>query len=56
MDNDVTIIDTKLLKYTLVIHSKEWEKRHVDDQNNFFNIIKFINYLKNKPKIKKIIN
>ena len=53
MDNDVTIIDTKLFKYTLVMHSKEWEKRHVDDQNNYFNIIKFINYLKNKPKSKK---
>ena len=35
------------------MHSKEWEKRHVDDQNNYFNIIKFINYLKNKPKSKK---
>ena len=53
MDNDITIIDTKLFKYTLVIHSKEWEKRHVEDQNNYFHIIKFINYLKDKPKSKK---
>jgi hypothetical protein len=53
MDNDITVIDTKLFKYTLVIHSKEWEKRHTDDQNNYFNVVKFINYLKNKPKKKK---
>ena len=53
IDNDITIIDTKLFRYTLVIHSKEWEKRHEEDQNNYFNIIKFINYLKNKPKSKR---
>ena len=53
LDNDITIIDTKLFRYTLVIHSKEWEKRHETDQNNFFNIIKFINYLENKPKSKR---
>ena len=40
-------------QYTLVIHSKEWEKRHVEDQNNYFHVIKFINYLKDKPKSKK---
>ena len=53
IDNDITSIDTKLFKYTLVIHSKEWEKRHTDDKINYFDIIKFINYLKNKPKSKK---
>ena len=53
IDNDITSIETKLFKYTLVIHSKEWEKRHEDDRNNYFNIIKFIDYLKNKPKGKK---
>jgi hypothetical protein len=52
MDNDVTSIDTKLFKYTLVIHSKEWEKRHVDDRNNCFDIMKFIKYL-GKPRSKK---
>ena len=52
MDNDITSIDTKLFKYTLVIHSKEWEKRHVDDMNNCFDIMKFINYL-GKPRSKK---
>lgn len=53
IDNDITSIETKLFKYTLVLHSKEWEKRHVDDRNNYFDIIKFLNYLKNKPKGKK---
>ena len=53
IDNDITSIDTKLFKYTLVIHSKEWEKRHTDDRNNFFDIVKFIDYLKGKPKRKK---
>ena len=53
IDNDITSIDTKLFKYTLVIHSKEWEKRHQKDRNNFFDVLKFVNYLKNKPKSKK---
>ena len=52
IDNDITWIDTKLFKYTLVIHSKEWEKRHVDDRNSCFDIVKFIEYL-GKPKSKK---
>jgi hypothetical protein len=53
MDNDATVIDVKLFKYTLVIYSKEWEKRHEDDQSNFFDIIKFVNYLRKKPKSNK---
>ena len=53
IDNDITSIDTKFFKYTLVIHSSEWEKRHQNDKNNVFDILKFINYLKNKPKSKK---
>ena len=53
IDNNITTIDTKIFKYTLVIHSKEWEKRHENDKNNCFDIIKFINYLKDKPKSKK---
>ena len=52
IDNEVTSIDTKLFKYTLVIYSKEWEKRHEEDKDNVFNIIKFINYLKDKPRNK----
>ena len=53
IDNDITSIETKLFKYTLVIHSKEWDKRHEDDRNNYFDIILFLNCLKNKPKGKK---
>ncbi len=53
VDNDVTVIETRLFKYTIVVYSKEWENRHEDDQKNFFDIIKFINYLKDKPKSKK---
>ena len=52
IDNDITSIETKYFKYTLVIYSKEWEKRHEKDKNNFFDIVKFINYLKDKPKNK----
>ena len=52
IDNDITSIETKIFKYTLVIHSKEWEKRHENDKNNYFDILKFINYLKDKPKNK----
>jgi transcriptional regulator NrdR family protein len=49
IDNDITSIETNMFKYTLVIYSKEWEKRHEKDKNNFFDIKKFINYLKGKP-------
>ena len=52
IDNDITTIETKYFKYTLVIYSKEWEKRHENDKNNFFDVLKFINYLKDKPKNK----
>ena len=50
IDNDITSIDTKAFKYTLIIYSKEWEKRHEKDKNNTFDILKFINYLKERPK------
>ena len=50
IDNDMTSIDTKVFKYTLIIYSKEWEKRHEKDKNNTFDILKFINYLKDRPK------
>ena len=52
IDNDITTIDTKTFKYTLMIYSKEWEKRHESDKNNFFDLLKFIKYLNNKPKNK----
>ena len=52
IDNDITTIDTKIFKYTLIIYSKEWEKRHEGDENNFFELLKFIKYLNSKPKNK----
>ena len=54
LDNDITIIDTDKFKYTLVTYSKEWDKEKKDDPNcNYFNIAKFMQYLKDKPKNKK---
>ena len=53
IDDGVTSIDTKLFKYTLIIYSKEWERRHEKDKNNVFDILKFIKYLKDKPKKKR---
>ena len=42
IDNDITTIDTNMFKYTLIIYSKEWEKRHEGDKNNYFDLLKFI--------------
>ena len=54
LDNDITIIDTSKFKYTLVTYSSLWEKERKDDKNsNYFNILKFMEYLKDKPKGKK---
>jgi len=53
MDSDITSIDTTIFNYTLIVYSKEWEKRHESDKNNCFDILKFVNYLKGKPKSKK---
>ena len=52
IDNDITSIDTSIFKYTLIVYSKEWEKRHETDNNNILDIVKFMNYLKDKPKSK----
>ena len=48
MDKDINTIDTKDFRYTLVINSNEWEKRHNSENMNCFNLLKFINYLKEK--------
>ena len=53
IDNNITSINTKTFKYTLIVYSKEWEKRHENDKNSFFDLLKFIKYLKDKPKSKK---
>ena len=50
LDNDITIINTDIFKYTLVIYSQKWDERQNEENNNYFNISKFIEYLKNKPK------
>jgi len=51
IDKDITIIDTKKLRYTLVTYSKEWEKDRKNDNNkNYFDMSKFMEYLKDKPK------
>lgn len=53
LDNDITIIDTSKFKYTLITYSKEWEERKKEKNSNYFNMIKFMEYLKDKPKGKK---
>ena len=51
LDNNITIVDTAKFKYTLVIYNILWEKeRKEDNNNNYFDILKFMEYLKGKPK------
>ena len=52
LDNDVTIIDTSKFNYTLVTFSLLWEKERKEEKNNtnYFNLIKFMEFLKDKPK------
>ena len=44
------MIDTDMVKYTLIIYSKKWDERKNEENNNYFNICKFMEYLKDKPK------
>ena len=54
LDNDITIIDTSKFKYTLVTYSILWEKERKQEKNaNYFNVEKFMEYLKDKPNGKK---
>ena len=58
IDKDVTSIDLKHFRYTLIVNSNEWEKRHSDGSaKDYFNLIKFLSYLheKSKNKNKKIL-
>ena len=49
LDNEVTIINTAKFKYTLVTYSMLWEKERKKDKNsNYFNLIKFMEFLKDK--------
>ena len=51
LDNNITMIDTTKFKYTLVTYSLLWEKERKKEKNcNYFNIEKFLEYLKDKPK------
>ena len=50
LDNDITMVDTDMFKYTLIIYSKKWDERKNEENNNYFNICKFMEYLKDKPK------
>ena len=50
LDKDITSIDVKDFRYTLIINSNEWEKRHSDGSNNYFNLIKFLTYLIERPR------
>ena len=50
LDKEITSIDIKDFRYTLIINSNEWEKRHADGANNYFNLIKFLKYLKERPR------
>ena len=52
LDKDVTSVDLKHFRYTLVVNSNEWEKRHSDGSSDYFNLIKFLSFLKDKPKKK----
>ena len=54
LDKKINILDVKYFRYTLIVYSNEWEKRHKNVINtehpDGFNLIKFIDRLKNKPK------
>ena len=53
LDKDITSIDIKDFRYTLIINSNEWEKRHTDGESTYFNLIKFLIYLKERPRKRK---
>ena len=53
LDKEITSINLKDFRYTVVVNSNEWEKRHKAGENNYFDLIKFLDYLKDKPKNKK---
>ena len=54
LDKKVNILDVKYFRYTLIAYSNEWEKRHKNVINtehpDGFNLIKFIDRLRTKPK------
>ena len=54
LDKKVDSLDTKYFRYTMMLYSSEWEMRHKSTMNtehpDGFNLIQFINRLKNKPR------
>ena len=54
LDKKVDALDTKYFRYTMMLYSFEWEMRHKGTMNtehpDGFNLIQFINRLKNKPR------
>ena len=54
LDKKINTIDVKYFRYTLIAYSNEWEKRHKNVINtehpDGFNLIKFIDRLRTKPK------
>ena len=50
LDKNVTNIDVKDFRYTLIINSNEWENRHNDGSDEYFDLLKFLTFLKERPK------
>ena len=54
LDKKINMLDVKYFRYTLIAYSQEWEKRHENKMNvekpDGFNLVKFIDRLRNKPK------
>ena len=53
LDKDTTSIELKHFRYTIIVNSNEWEKRHSDGvSKDYFNLYKFLTYLFEKSKNK----
>ena len=53
LDKETTSIELKHFRYTIIVNSNEWEKRHSDGiSNDYFNLYKFLTYLIEKSKNK----
>ena len=50
LDKEITYINVKDFRYTLIINSNEWEKRHSDGSDTYFNLLRFLNYLIERPR------
>ena len=50
LDKNVTYINVNDFRYTLIINSNEWENRHNDGSDEYFDLLKFLSFLIEKPK------